>query len=39
MWVLRLNMASPILGVGFELNAIAAVVIDTYRAKLLMRFQ
>jgi ribose transport system permease protein len=27
MYMLRLNMASPILGVGFELNAIAAVVI------------
>jgi ribose transport system permease protein len=87
MYMLRLNMASPILGVGFELNAIggtsmmggkgsligtflgasiigvlnngllllgmgdfarqivtgliivAAVVIDTYRAKLLVRFQ
>ncbi len=25
--MLRLNIASPILGVGFELNAIAAVVI------------
>ncbi len=27
MYMLRLNIASPILGVGFELNAIAAVVI------------
>lgn len=27
MYRLRLNIASPILGVGFELNAIAAVVI------------
>jgi ribose transport system permease protein len=27
MYMLRLSMASPILGVGFELNAIAAVVI------------
>jgi ribose transport system permease protein len=27
MYMLRLNMASPILGVGFELNAIAAVVL------------
>ncbi len=27
MYMLRLDMASPILGVGFELNAIAAVVI------------
>jgi ribose transport system permease protein len=27
MYMMRLNIASPILGVGFELNAIAAVVI------------
>jgi len=27
MYMIRLNIASPILGVGFELNAIAAVVI------------
>jgi ribose transport system permease protein len=27
LYMLRLNIASPILGVGFELNAIAAVVI------------
>ncbi len=27
MYMLRLNISSPILGVGFELNAIAAVVI------------
>ena len=27
MYMLRLNIASPILGVGFELNAIAATVI------------
>ncbi len=27
MYMMRLNLASPILGVGFELNAIAAVVI------------
>ena len=27
MYMMRLNISSPILGVGFELNAIAAVVI------------